>query len=257
MRNRPLRQMSPQPVDALIYRGLLLNPITSAEAWTGVADCLNCNIRQSVLFAGLREDGFSEVHRPIDQLQYAAGATIYRAGDDGVSLFTLRTGLVKLTHYLPDGGQRIVRLLRKTDVLGLECMISDEYQHSAIALQPAEVCRLPASAVKKLLHGNPRLFHTLMAQWYRALSDADRWITELSTGTARDRVIRLLLWLSEHEAGNSCSLFSREDLGAVLGLTTETASRVMAGLKREGLIRETALNRFSCDTPKLREIVGA
>ena len=177
-----------------------MNPITSAEAWTGVADCMNCNIRQSVLFAGLREDGFSEVHRPIDQIQYAAGATIYRAGDEGRSLFTLRTGLVKLSHYLPDGGQRIVRLLRKTDVLGLECMISDEYQHSAIALQPAEVCRLPASAVKKLLHGNPRLFHTLMAQWYRALSDADRWITELSTGTARDRVIRLLLWLSEHEA---------------------------------------------------------
>ena len=57
----------------------------------------------------------------------------------------------KLSYYLPDGGQRIVRLLRKTDVLGLECMISDEYQHSAIALQPAEVCRLPASAVKKLL----------------------------------------------------------------------------------------------------------
>ena len=82
-----------------------MNPVTSAEAWTGVADCLNCNIRQSVLFAGLSEAGFSDVHRPIGQLQYAAGATIYRSGDDGISLFTIRTGLVKLTHYLPDGGQ--------------------------------------------------------------------------------------------------------------------------------------------------------
>ena len=233
-----------------------MNPVTSAEAWTGVADCLNCNIRQSVLFAGLSEAGFSDVHRPIGQLQYAAGATIYRSGDDGISLFTIRTGLVKLTHYLPDGGQRIVRLLCKTDVLGLECMISNVYLHTAIALQPAEVCRLPVSAVKRLLHGNPRLFHTLMAQWYRALSDADRWITELSTGTARDRVIRLLLWLSERETGNSCSLFSREDLGAVLGLTAETASRVMAGLKREGLIGEPSPNRFSCDIAKLRGIVG-
>ena len=61
------------------------------------------------------------VHRPIDQLQYPAGATIYQAGDEGTSLFTVRTGLVKLSHYLPDGSQRIVRLLRKTDVLGLEC----------------------------------------------------------------------------------------------------------------------------------------
>jgi CRP/FNR family transcriptional regulator, anaerobic regulatory protein len=234
-----------------------LTLITSAEAWTGIADCLNCSIRQSVLFAGLQEPDFAGVHRPIDQLQYQAGATVYRAGAEGTSLFTVRTGLVKLTHYLPDGSKRIVRLLRKTDVLGLECLISDTYQHSAIALQPAGVCRLPVSAVKKLLLGNQRLFNTLMAQWYRALSDADRWITELSTGTARERVIRLLLWLSEHEAGGSFSLFSREDLGAVLGLTTETASRAMAELKRQGLIRELSLNHFACDAARLRAIVEA
>ena len=233
-----------------------MNPISSAEAWTGIADCMNCNIRQSVLFAGLSEQGFSDVHRPIDQLQYAAGSTIYRAGGEGTSLFTVRTGLVKLAHYLPDGSQRIVRLARKTDVLGLECMIADSYQHTAIALQPAEVCRLPVIALKRLLLATPRLFHTLMAQWYRALSDADRWITELSTGTARERVIRLLLWLPEGEGGDVCNLFSREDLGAVLGLTTETASRAMAGLKREGLIHELSPNRFACDAGKLRRIVG-
>jgi len=239
--------------DALGVRAL--NRITSAEAWTGIADCLNCNIRQSVLFAGLEEADFRDLHRPIDQLQYAAGETLYRAGDDGVSLFTIRTGLVKLTLYLPDGSQRIVRLLSKTDVMGLECMLGDVYQHSAIALQATEVCRLPVSSVKRLSLGNSRLFHTVMAHWYRALSDADRWITELSTGTARERVIRLLLWLSERETGNSCSLFSREDLGAVLGLTTETASRSMAELKRQGLIREHSLNQFSFDVPKLRRIV--
>jgi CRP/FNR family transcriptional regulator, anaerobic regulatory protein len=234
-----------------------VNTITTTEAWTGLADCLNCNIRQAVLFAGLDEAGFNGIHRPINQLQYAAGAAIYEAEDEGASLFTVRTGLVKLTHFLPDGGQRIVRLARKTDVLGLECLIADKYQHSAIVLQQAEVCRLPAAAVKRLLHGNPRLFHTLMAQWYRALSDADRWITELSTGTARERVIRLLLWLSEVEAANNCSLFSREDLGAVLGLTTETASRAMAQLKREGMIQEPSPNRFTCDIVRLQSAVGS
>jgi CRP/FNR family transcriptional regulator, anaerobic regulatory protein len=234
-----------------------LNPVTFAEAWTGVADCLNCNIRQSVLFAGLEEADFQELHRPIDQLDFSAGATIYRAGEEGASLFTIRSGLVKLTHYLPDGGQRIVRLLRKTDVLGLECTISDAYQHTAIALQPTEACRLPAPCVKRLLRGNQRLFHALMAKWYEALSDSDRWIVDLSTGTARERVIRLLLWLSELEKESACSLFSREDLGAVLGLTTETASRTMAELKRQGLIAEPSLNRFVFDDAKLRQIVDS
>jgi hypothetical protein len=37
-----------------------VNPVTSAEAWTGTADCLNCNVRQSALFAGLEERDFNE-----------------------------------------------------------------------------------------------------------------------------------------------------------------------------------------------------
>ncbi len=233
-----------------------MNPVTSGEAWTGIADCLNCNIRQSVLFAGLEQRDFNEIHRPIDQLHYAVGTTIYRAGEKGISLFTIRTGLVKLSHFLPDGSQRIVRLLRNTDILGLECMQAELYQHTATALQPTEVCRLPAACIKRLLRSNQQLFHTLMAHWYRALSSSDRWITEFSTGTARERAIRLLLWLTELEEGNSCSLFSREDLGAVLGLTTETASRTMAELKRQGLIHEYSPNRFSCDIARLRGIVG-
>ena len=130
------------------------------------------------------------------------------------------------------------------------------YQHTAVALQATEVCRLPVPCVKRLLSSNQRLFHTLMTHWYRALSNSDRWITELSTGTARERAIRLLLWLSELETGDSCSLFRREDLGAVLGLTTETVSQTMAELKRQGLIHEYSPNRFSCDTIQLREIVG-
>ena len=233
-----------------------MSAITFSEAWTGVADCLNCNIRQSVLFAQLQEEDFRDLHRPIDQLHYSEGATIYGSGEDGLSLFTVRTGLVKLTQYLPDGTQRIIRLVGKTGVLGLECMHGDAYDHFAIALQPTEVCRLPVACIKRLMLGNPQLFHTLMAHWYRALSDADRWIAELLAGTARERVVRLLLWLLEREGGNGCSLFSRDDLGAVLGLTTGTASRTMAELKRQGLIEEPSPNRFLCDVAGLRKIVS-
>lgn len=226
------------------------------EAWTGVADCRNCAIRRSVLFAGLAETDFDELHRPIDQLTYAAGATIYSAGGTGKTLFTIRSGLVKLTRYLPDGNQRIVRLLRHTDIMGLETLIGNDYEHSAIALQATELCRLPADAVRRLSQRNDHLYNELMTRWHRALSDADRWIAEFSTGTARARVARLLLWLAEPEEGAGCDLFGREDLGAVLGLTTETASRTMAEMKRQGLISEPRPNRFLLDVPNLERLVS-
>lgn len=229
--------------------------VAFAEAWTGVADCRNCVIRNSVLFAGLKEAEFEQIHRRIDQLVYRPGAQIYNAGDKALTLFTVRRGLVKLTQFLPDGTPRIVRLLRKTDLFGLEALIDQDYPHTATALHDTELCRLPVDMVRTLSHVNSGLFHELMARWHRALSSADRWITEFSTGAARDRVVRLLLWLSEMEERERCELFSREDLGAVLGLTTETVSRTMAELKRQGFISEPRPNQFLCDTPNLRRLV--
>jgi CRP-like cAMP-binding protein len=214
-------------------------------------------VRGSVLFAGLKEDDFEKFHRPIDQSIFPAGSVIYSTGDPATSLFTIRNGLVKLTQYLPDGTQRIVRLMGKTDLIGLEALIESEYLHTAITLQHTEICRLPVDFIRLLSQSNAQLFHELMARWHRALSNADRWITEFSTGSARDRVVRLLLWLTERDDSERCDLFSREDLGAVLGLTTETASRTMAELKRQGFISEPRTNHFLCDIPNLRRLIDA
>lgn len=228
--------------------------ISHLEAWTGTADCRNCPIRASVLFAGLEEADFESIHRPIDQLLHPSGAEIYHAGADARSLLTIRSGLVKLTQYLPDGTQRIVRLQGATDVLGLEALLTSTYQHTATAMQPTEVCRIPVETVRQLSERRPQLYHELMARWFRALSDADRTITELSTGTARARVARLLLILAERSDGTRCRLFSREDLGAVLGLTTETASRAMAELKRQGFMTEPRANEFVLQVDELRAL---
>ncbi len=230
--------------------------ISQKEAWTGVADCRNCGVRQSVLFAKLTEADFEAVHRPIDQFSYGAGSEIFNTSDQADSIYTIRSGLVKLSNYLPDGTTRIVRLLRTSDAMGLEALFVPHYENVATALRETELCRIPKDTICELATGNPRLFSELMARWHRALSDADRHILEFNTGTSRARVARLLLWLCDNEDDGRCQLFGREDLGALLGLTTETVSRVMAELKRNGLISELRANEFMCDVPNLRRLAG-
>jgi len=175
-------------------------------------------------------------------------------GDDATCMHTIRSGLVKLVQYLPDGTQRIVRLLKASDVIGLEAILSSTYKHDAIALHETEICRYPASAAKELSETNPVLHQEFITRWERALNDADKWATEFSTGTAKQRVSRLLLQLSENNPCNTCRLFSREDMGAVLGITTETASRMIAEFKRQRVIVETSFNEFLCDVDKLEGI---
>jgi CRP-like cAMP-binding protein len=228
--------------------------VTLKQAWSGEADCLQCTLRSSVLFSGLEEDDFGRIHDPIDQFTLSAGAVLYRAGDMGDYMFTIRSGLVKQLRFLADGTQRIVRLVRTTDVLGLESLVSDTYQHDAVALQTTEVCRFPSKVVRQLGREKPKLHQELMLRWQRALNEADVWLTELSTGSAKARVARLLLRLVIHCREGVCDLFSREDMGAMLGITAETASRTIAEFKRQGLLIETKPNRFVLDIPSLQRI---
>lgn len=232
-----------------------MKSVSLNEAWTGVANCRTCAIRQSVLFAGLDEADFDSIHRPIEQFSFAPGTLIYGSDAPADWIYTIRSGLVKLTQYLPDGTQRIVRLLRSSDSVGLEALLLERYEHHATALHQTEVCRIPRGIVRDLLTRRPQLFNELMSRWHRALSDSDRMITEFNTGPARHRVARLLLWLAERNGAERCDLFGREDLGALLGLTTETVSRTMAELKRQGYISEPRLNQFLCDLPNIKRLL--
>ncbi|HIO96472.1 MAG TPA: Crp/Fnr family transcriptional regulator [Leucothrix sp.] len=231
-----------------------MNHTTQKDAWQGQANCSLCAIRNSVLFAGLTEQDFEKLHKPIDQFELKAGSKIYSAGEPAEFMYTIRSGLVKLVQYLPDGTQRIVRLLRTADVVGLEATLDPVYKHDAIVLQKAEVCRYPDSAAEALSQSNPKLHLELMKRWQSALDEADSWVTEFSTGSSKQRVARLLIMLAKGSVANTCALFSREDMGAMLGITTETASRMIAEFKRQHLIVKVTPSEYQCDISKLEEI---
>lgn len=224
-------------------------------AWAGAAGCRTCGIRQMALFADLQEADFALIHVPIDEIVLPAGSNLYHLGDQGASLFTLRSGLIKLVQSLPDGAQRIVRLRRPGDTLGLEVLLAAPYEHDAVVLQDAVLCRLPLEVVTRLQRETPRLHTQLMRRWHQSVREADEWLTGLSTGHARGRVARLLLHLADIGGSNEIpDLFSREDLGAILGMTTETASRTIAEFRRSDLLHSLGRNHFRCNLDGLRQL---
>ena len=227
--------------------------ITVTQAWSGDTDCLNCAIRNSALFSGLTEEDFKFIHNPVEQITMKPGEVLYEMGETGHHLFTVRSGIIKLVQYLPDGTQRIVRLLTSTDVLGLETLVSDHYEHEAVVVRKAELCRYPKEAVNEVSMRNPQLHKDLMVRWKKALHDADGWLTHLSTGSAKKRLASLLLHLVDRNT-NEVVLFSREDLGSILSVTVETASRMVSEFKRDNLIRELRYNHYAINLPALDEL---
>lgn len=211
-------------------------PIKTESAWRGTADCRSCGIRDMVLFADLHEDDFKLIHAPIDDLEFNAGQPLVRMGETATSLYTLRAGLIKLVRNTVDGRQRIVRVLRAGDVVGLEALMGPAYDSDAIALTSIKVCRLPLQVIQRLNRETPRLHQRLLEKWHRSLKEADDWLAELNFGNARQRVAGLILKMrSDHDAALA-TLFSREDMGAMLDLKLETVSRTLNAFMREGLV---------------------
>lgn len=211
-------------------------PIKTESAWRGTADCRSCGIRDMVLFADLREEDFALIHAPIDDLELPAGHAVVRMGDTATSLYTLRTGVVKLVRNTIDGRQRIVRVLRAGDVIGLEALMGPTYDSDAVTLSPVKVCRLPLQVILRLNRETPRLHQRLLEQWHHSLKRADDWLAELNFGNARQRVAGLILNMRAQDDASTTTLFSREDMGAMLDLKLETVSRTLSAFEREGLI---------------------
>lgn len=224
------------------------------KAWKSGVKCEQCAIRNLVLFADLTKSDFELIHRPINEFNLAAGSTLYHQGDQSDAIFTLRYGLVKLVSYLPGGTVRIVRVIKKGGVVGLEALENKNYLHHAIVLDDASFCRIPVSQIKTLNENSPHLAKQLTSRWQRVISDADLWLSQLSSGFAKQRVAYLLLYLSEDNDEQEVYLPSREDMGAMLAITTETASRIVAGFKREGVVNLVSTHRAVLDRVRLTEL---
>ena len=228
-----------------------MKTIQIENAWRGAKRCKNCAIRHLVLFADLDHADFDRIHHPIDDIEYEPGSRIYLQGDEMPFVYTVRSGLIKLVQRLPNGDRRIVRLLSQGDLAGLEGLNEQVADHDAITMDHVKVCRIPRSVINALQRDTPNLHNSLIQRWQKALTGADNWITRLSTGNTKERVARLLLLLDENSTDDCFFLPTREDMGAMLGITTESASKATAEFRRQDWLKPLSQNRAWIDSSEL------
>lgn len=202
---------------------------------------MDCGVRRHALFGVLDAQSLDSIHYHIADITLEPGQRLYSANEHGSSAFTVREGMVRLERSSERGDRRIVRLAGRSDLIGMEAMLGQSFAADAVACTPVKACRLPRVLVDELAKDQPELLRDLMKRWQRALDEADEWLTELSAGSARWRLLRLFLKLSEYgesEAHGSTRIWlpSRAEMGAMLDMTIETASRGVSALKREGVI---------------------
>jgi CRP-like cAMP-binding protein len=191
---------------------------------------------------------------------YEQQKVLYHEGCAHDSVFFITSGLLKLVTHLPSGRARIVRLHRPGDVLGLGGLLQQDNGHTAVAATPVTALRLPMSSLQRLRAENPSTYLTLLERWYGYLQTADTWITQFSTGPIRGRVARLLAFLSTYAPevdGGKVQLLTCEEMGCILGVTSESVSRILAELKRQRILVHAdgaSSELYEADMRRLRDI---
>jgi len=199
--------------------------------------CAACEVRSQALFGALDEEGLDRIHTRIASLDLAPDEGVYGRGDAGQAVFTIRSGIVRFERSTEHGDRRIVRLAGRGDLIGQEALLQRPYADEAVACTPMQLCRLPRHLVDELAASSGDLPRELMQRWQSALDAAEAWVADLSTGPARRRLLRLLERLSAlTEPGQAVWLPRREEIGAMLDITVETASRMISQLRREGVL---------------------
>jgi CRP/FNR family transcriptional regulator len=200
-----------------------------------------CPVHEFALFAELGEK-FTAALKAVesDTVEYAATDTIYTAGVNAQHIYLLREGHVKLFKTTPAGKDQIIRVVKAGEIFGFDGLVDIRYNHSALPLKHASVCRIAVEKLAALGERRPEVERLIMVRCIKELQHADERLLELGAKRSGERLASFLLgWCRANDAPMWTPLvLSRLEIAQLLGLTIETVSRLFAQWKRDGLVQE-------------------
>ena len=205
-------------------------------------DCQNCPSRLHNLLHCCPAADIDFIAQEKISQRYSPGQIIFGEGTRPAGLYCMHQGRVKITRSGGDGKEQIIRLVRTGDVLGYRALVAGSlHATSAIALSECTVCLIPRHIVSQQLSTNPQFSSAMLQLLADNLGAATVRMLHLAYKPVRERLAEALLLLQRTyhstEAGLPFTIaISREDLGALMGTTKETTTRMLSEFKQEGML---------------------
>jgi CRP-like cAMP-binding protein len=184
--------------------------------------------------------------------RFQANETIFNAGDVADQAYKVVSGTVRLCKHMPDGRRQIAQFLFPGDYFSFFAL--GEHNFTAEAVTDAVLVSYPQAQIERLGEEHPNL----KARFYQILSqrvlDIQNHLTMLGRQTAKEKLASFLTLLSQRAGSEDDNLvdvtMSRQDMADYLGLTVETVCRVLAQLKKAGIIDMPTHHRFALKNMK-------
>jgi CRP/FNR family transcriptional regulator, anaerobic regulatory protein len=218
----------------------------------GPQACAGCGLRSQAICSGVPETGWPRWQAERADTRLSVGDRLCAADAPLDAIYVVRSGVLKLERLTDTGERRVVRLATTGQAVGLEALSGECARGSLVALTEVSMCRLPVTAAKAWQQAHPPFAQAVSRALQAEIDDAYHWMTEFQVGTLRRRLLLLLLECQRLFNGARIVLPSREDLGAMLGVTLETTSRAVSDLRRSGALIAQGRGEFLLDSAMIR-----
>ena len=205
--------------------------------------CSSCNLRELCMPVGLNEAQLQRIDEVVaTRRKVKRGGTLFRNGEEFVSLYAIRTGFFKTCVATEDGRDQVTGFQMAGEIIGLDGIVNDHHTCDAVALEDAEVCVMPFDRIEELSREVTALqshVHKIMS---REIVREHGVMLLLGSMRAEERLAAFLLNLVQrlHTRGFSQSelvlRMTREEIGSYLGLKLETVSRTFSKFVEDGTV---------------------
>jgi CRP-like cAMP-binding protein len=199
---------------------------------------------QSSLFRGLAPAETAEVLRAASPRALGAGECLFLQGDPVEALFLVEGGLLRLVQHTSDGEEVVVRTLGAGGIVaGVALLDKRSYPVSAIAQTDCRLLVWPRPRIAELAARYPQIRANVLSTIADRMQEALSRVRELATESVAQRVARALVRLARTEgkkvpAGTLIDRpLGRQELADLAGASMFTASRLLAGWARDGILQ--------------------
>lgn len=127
-------------------------------------------LRTTSFFGGLDEPVVSAIAAQVKERHVAAGEVLFEEGDDGKSMFIVRSGELILQRAMPDGTQARLLMMRPGDHFGVTTLIEMEPRaFSCRAERDSVLVELTNVDLYKLYKSDPKAYVMLLQNVSREL----------------------------------------------------------------------------------------
>lgn len=225
-------------------------------------ECEKCPIRHRAVCARCNDDELSKLEAIKMYRTYKAGDTIIWRGEPLEYVASIVFGVAALSKTLEDGRTQMVGLMLPSDFIGRPGRTKIDFDVTATT--DVTMCCFERASFEVLVKETPRVAQRLVELALDELDAARDWMLLLGRKTAREKIatfIEMMVRRSKlSEPGPSPKIplpMTREQIANYLGLTLETVSRQINGLKKDGIIKFEDRRSFEIiDLPALHDATG-